>query len=66
MTQATGTDRDAKFVSDLWQSLVKKSNTNILTFTVLHSQTDGQSKRITSHPHFLKAYGIIDIKEVDS
>ena len=38
-------DRDAKFVSKLWDSLQKALGTTLRTVTAFHSQTDGQSER---------------------
>ena len=38
-------DRDAKFVSKLWDSLQKALGTTLRTITGFHSQTDGQSER---------------------
>ena len=38
-------DRDAKFVSKLWDSLQKALGTTLRMSTVFHPQTDGQSER---------------------
>ena len=39
-------NKDNKFMSDFWQVVFHKFITTIFTFTVYHSQTDDQSKRI--------------------
>ena len=38
-------DRDAKFVSKLWDSLQKALGTTLRMSTAFHPQTDGQSER---------------------
>ena len=38
-------DRDAKFVSKLWDSLQKALGTTLWMSTAFHPQTDGQSER---------------------
>ena len=38
-------DRDPKFVSDLWRSIFKAAGTSLLYSTSYHPQTDGQSER---------------------
>ena len=42
---ATISDRDSKFMSELWQAIFKKLGTDILASTAYHPQTDGQSER---------------------
>ncbi len=39
-------DRDAKFRFDMWKFLFKTIETDLLTSTIYHSQTDDQSERI--------------------
>lgn len=41
----TISDRDSKFMSELWQIIFQRLRTAILTSTAYHPQTDGQSKR---------------------
>ena len=38
-------DRDRKFVSDLWTSIFKRLGTELLVTTAYHPQSDGQSER---------------------
>ena len=42
---ATISDRDSKFMSELWQTIFHRLGTAILTSTAYHPQTDGQSER---------------------
>ena len=39
-------DRDSKFMSNFWQTVFHKLKTIIFIFTIYHSQTNDQSKRI--------------------
>ena len=39
-------DRDPKFLSDLWKGLFKALNTKLLVLTAYHPQTDGQSEQM--------------------
>ena len=45
LPRAIISDRDAKFMSELWTSLFKALNVKMLTSTAYHPQTDGQSER---------------------
>ncbi len=38
-------DRDPKFLSDLWKALFEKLGVKLLYFTAYHSQIDGSSER---------------------
>jgi hypothetical protein len=38
-------DRDTRWISQLWRELFLKTNTKLLTSTAYHPQTDGQSER---------------------
>ena len=38
-------DRDSKFLSDLWKSIFKALGIQLLYFTAYHPQTDGSSER---------------------
>ncbi len=42
---ATISDRDAKFMSEVWQRIFQKLGTEVLASTAYHPQTDGQSER---------------------
>lgn len=42
---ATISDRDSKFMSELWQAIFRKLGTDILVSTAYHPQTDSQSER---------------------
>ena len=46
ISHAIVSNRDSKFMSNFWQIVFNKFKTVIFTFTVYHSQTDDQSKRI--------------------
>ena len=43
--RAIVSDRDAKFMSDLWSTIFMKLEVKMLTATAYHPQTDGQSER---------------------
>ena len=45
LPKAIISDRDSKFVSELWRGIFKKSGTALLYSTSYHPQTDGQSGR---------------------
>ena len=46
ISHAIVSNRDSKFMSNFWQTVFNKFKTIIFTFTVYHSQTNEQSKRI--------------------
>ena len=43
--QGIVSDRDPKFLSELWKGIFKRMGTKMLTSTAYHPQTDGQSER---------------------
>ena len=46
ISHAIVSNRDSKFMSNFWQIVFNRFKTAIFTFTIYHSQTDDQSKRI--------------------
>ena len=59
ISHAIVSDRDSKFKSDFWQVVFHRFKTTILTFTVYHSQTDDQSKRINQFIEIALRFHII-------
>ena len=62
---ATISDRDSKFMSDLWQAIFEKLGVNILTSTSYHPQTDGQSERTNQTVEIAMRYFVTSNPGID-
>ena len=59
MPKVIVSDRDTKFIGNLWKSLFKGLGTQLNFSTAYHPQTDGQTKRVNQVlQDFLRMYGM--------
>lgn len=58
-------DRDPKFVSDIWEAIFKRLDTKLLMATAYHAQTDGQSERTNQVVEIALRFLIAENPDVD-
>ena len=61
LPQAIISDRDRKFVEQLWQQILKLLNVDLLYFTVWHSQTDEQFEKSNEIVEIALRYFILTV-----
>lgn len=63
--QAILSERDTRFVSDMWQSIFKRLGVSLLFSTAYHPQTDGQSERTSQTAEVALCYLITGLPNVE-
>ena len=63
--EAIISDRDPKFLSDLWKAVFKRLRTELLASTAYHSQTDGSSERTNQTVEIALRYLITTYPDVE-
>ena len=59
ISHAIVSNRNSKFMSNFWQIVFRKLKTAIFTFTIYHSQTNDQSKRINQFVEIVLRFHVI-------
>ena len=57
-------DRDRKFVNDIWKHIFQSFNVNFIYFTAWHPQTDGMSKRANQTAEIFLRYYIATLENI--